>query len=147
MTRHPLTFACLVLAVAAATSTVSAAPPPLGLTVPAQWQLNHDGDTITADITVRVNVRLCGDGKKRRCWAPELNEAGGPESRASLREFAAGKHGTLWIPMHDAHNLGDLFSLRRIVGDGWVDGTDESMSEYQVRTGNASTTRGGQLGQ
>jgi hypothetical protein len=128
------------------TTPAFGAAPQHGAALPFSISSNHDGDTLTGTITFRVNVRLCGDGK-RQCWAKELNEPGGPESQKNLEKASNGKSGTLWIPADNATNLGNLFTFGRIVGDVWVDGMDESLSEYQVRTGHASTRKGGTPGQ
>lgn len=122
--------------------------PTRGLSLPASVVSVHDGDTLTVDITIRANVRLCGDGndeEKKECWAPELKAPGGLASRENLKRAALGQRGTLVIPIGDANNLSQLFTLGRILGDMWIDG--DSMSERQVRTGHASSKKGGKLGE
>ena len=138
-------FACLVWAVWQPAPT--AAAPPNGLTVSAEFPSIHDGDTLTAIVSFRVNVRLCGHEKGKQCWAKELKEPGGPESRDNLKAVAEGKHGTLWIPLSSTNNLSSAFTMGRILADGWIDGMDESLSEYQVRSGHASTRKYGKLGE
>lgn len=119
--------------------------PAHGITLPCKIISVHDGDTLTVDVVVRANVRLCGhDGNE--CWAPELKAKGGPESHESLEVAALGKEGTIFIPLDGAKNLAALFTMGRVLGDVWV-GKDESLSEMQVRTKHASTKKGGKLGQ
>lgn len=145
--RLSQTFLCLFLLLAAGVaSDALAASPPQGLAVPANVVSVYDGDTMTVEIRLRVNVRLCGDGMKQ-CWAPELKEPGGPKSKESLQLATMGRHGTLWIPLGNATNLSQLFTLGRVLGDFWVDGEEESVSEMQVRTKHAATKKGGALGE
>ena len=126
---------------------VRSTAPPQGLSLPAKVIRNHDGDTLTVEIRLVVNVRLCGDGGQKQCWAPELIEPMGKESQKSLQSYVVGKHGTLFVPIGNASNLSNLLTLGRVLGDFWVDGEDESVSERQVRTGMASSTKGGKLGE
>ena len=123
------------------------APPPQGLSLPATVLRNYDGDTVTVEVKLVVNVRLTGSGKYRQCWAPELIEPGGKESKINLEKASKGKHGTLLVPIGDASNLSQMFTLGRVLGDFWVDDTNESLSEHQIRTGHASSKKGGKLGE
>jgi hypothetical protein len=125
-----LTLACAVYPAA----TLPAAPPAMGLTVPAECQSVHDGDTATFAITFRVQVRYLD------CWAPELLKPGGPEAAASAR-LAEGKHGRLYVPLDDPLDLWRLLTFGRVLGKFWVDGATESESERQVRLGFAGTTK------
>lgn len=115
--------------------------PPLGLTLPCTVLKAHDGDTATVEVRIVANVRL------PKCWAPELSQPGGVESRDNLANAALGAKGRLHIPMEDASNLASLFTFGRVIGDIWVDGDHESLAQRQVRTGHASSTKGGRLGE
>ena len=120
--------------------------PPLGLTLPARITSVIDGDTVRGEARVAFTLRLCGDGEKQ-CWAPELKEPGGQESKQNLAREATGKDGTLHIPMaDDIDNISALFSLGRVLGDFWIDGNGESLSQHQVRSGHAASRKGGTLG-
>jgi len=93
--------------------------------MPARIVSVHDGDTVTAEITVRLNVRLID------CWAPEVTGKEKPEglkSKARLTELASGKNGTLTIPIGD--DLGDSFTFGRVLARLNVDGKD--ISEIMV---------------
>ena len=115
--------------------------PTLALCVPCKVLKVHDGDTAT-EVEIRVRVQVRYDS----CWAPELREPGGPESRDSAKA-AEGKTGRLFIPLNSSGNIADLFTFGRVVGTLWLDGATESESQRQVRTGHASTTKGGRVGQ
>lgn len=121
--------------------------PPAGLALPCKVVAVHDGDTLTVDVTIRTNVRLCGDGADEQCWAPELREPGGVAARESLRTASIDQHGTLWLPIGDASNLSQLLTFGRVLGDVWLDSSPrESLSAYQVRRGHAATQKGRPLG-
>jgi endonuclease YncB( thermonuclease family) len=121
--------------------------PPLGLTLPCRVLKVHDGDTMTVEVRIVANVRLCGDGK-RECWAPELKEPGGIEARDYLVGYALGNSGRLHIPIGDnASNISALLTMGRVLGDVWIAGDQESISEWMVRNRFASTKKGGKLGE
>lgn len=86
------------------------------LVLPCRVISVHDGDTLTAEVKLRANVRLLD------CWAPELREAGGVESRAKLTELTSGKTGLLTIPL--GNDLGDSLSFGRVLGRIEIDGRD-----------------------
>jgi hypothetical protein len=113
--------------------------PPKGICLPATVISAHDGDTATVDITVRTQVRYLN------CWSKELNEPGGKEAAASAK-LSEGKHGRIFIPLNDARTVADLFTFGRVLGEIWIDGSEESESQRQVRLGLASTAKGKQLG-
>ncbi len=69
------------------------APPRIGLTLPATVLEVHDGDTLRVELRIVADVRLCGDAKKKLCYAPELKEPGGIESHNHLVRNAVGQHG------------------------------------------------------
>lgn len=108
-------------------------PPQPALHLPCKIIDVYDGDTLTADITLRVRVRMVD------CWAPEIKEAGGKESRDHLRELALDKDGILYVPLGGAKTFGDLFSFNRVVGRVYVDGED--VSQLQVTAGHATKER------
>ena len=116
--------------------------PPLGLILPCTVLKAHDGDTLTSEIRIVANVRLIG------CWAPELNQPGGPESQNHLVNAAVNRNGRLHIPIgENADNIAKLLTLGRVLGDVWIDGSQESVATMQVRTGHASSRKGGPLGE
>lgn len=115
--------------------------PPLGVILPATAIEIVDGDTIRVETRILSTVRLLG------CWARELKEPGGIESRDNLIRAARGQHGRLHIPMGEGiKNISELLTLGRVLGDFWLDDATESLSEMQVRTKHASRRKGGQLG-
>jgi endonuclease YncB( thermonuclease family) len=113
-----------------------AAAPPHGISMPVEIIDVHDGDSLTADCTFRLKVRLKG------VWAPELNQAGGVESRDALTAAALGRKGTLFIPADEIKHIGQVTSLSRAIGEVWVDGNDESVNAQQVRLGFAAAEKG-----
>ncbi len=117
-----------------------ATPPPLGLSVPARIVRTHDGDTAT-DVVIELHVQV----RYLDCWAKELSEPGGKEAAASAK-LAEGKHGRLFIPIGNANSISDLFTFGRVLGEIWLDGSNESESQRQVRLKMASTKKGGELG-
>jgi endonuclease YncB( thermonuclease family) len=116
--------------------------PKLALCLPIQNILKvYDGDTATKVlIALEVSVRY------NSCWAPELDEPFGPESRDRAKQ-AEGKSGRLYIDLTDVRNMSDLLTLGRVVGEIWLNGETESESQKQIRLKMASTTKGGVLGQ
>ena len=113
-----------------------------------------DGDTVRVRITRELDVRLPD------CWAEESRrdpriknhidqEAAklrGIAAAEHLRRVALGKRCTLQILTHtDAtettSDVGDVFSLSRVIGRVWVGGKD--LSELQVERGYATATKGG----
>lgn len=103
------------------------------LVLPCRVVSVHDGDTLTAEVTLRMNVRLLD------CWAPELREPGGKESRDKLVEIAGGKSGLLTVPLGD--DLGDSLTFGRVLGRLEIDGHD--VSEQMVESGRATKTKRG----
>jgi hypothetical protein len=72
------------------------------------------------------------------CWAPELSEEGGEESRDHLIDFALGKDGVLHVE-GQGRTLGDAMSFNRVLGRVYVDGVD--ISKYQTGAGHATQER------
>ena len=114
--------------------------PPHGLALPCRVVSVHDGDTLTVDVVIRANVRLID------CWAPELWQPGGKDSRDRLRAVADGRPGTLWIPTTGADNLADVLTFGRVAGHVWVDGQARNLSELQVARRQAASRKGAPLG-
>lgn len=109
--------------------------PPLVLCVPCAIHKMHDGDTATeATITLDIQIRYL------KCWAPELSEAGGPEARDAAK-LAEGKKGRLMIPLEGIHNIAELLTFGRVLGEFYPDGQEESESERLVRLGYATSKK------
>ncbi len=128
-------FSSLLLALVVCGGSTHAAPPALGLTVPATIKTVHDGDTAT-DVVIELHVQVRYLG----CWARELSEPGGKEAADSAK-LAEGKHGRLFIPLKDPIELWKLLTFGRILGEFWPDGSVESESERQVRLGFAGAVK------
>lgn len=92
-----------------------------------------DGDTITCEVRFKARVRLLD------CWAPELRDTGGLESRDNLKAFAEGKPCRLVIDLSDVDRLDDVLTFGRVLAHVWVDGKD--LSSFQVVTGHALERR------
>lgn len=110
--------------------TVASIPQPQ-LVLPCRVVSVHDGDTVTVEVTMRANVRLLD------CWAPELREPGGQESRREMERIASGKSCLLTVPLGD--DIGDSLSLGRVLGRLEIDGRD--VSDQMVRSGFATKKR------
>lgn len=131
----PAKLLSLFLALAASVSSALAAPPALGLTVPATIKTVHDADTAT-DVVIELHIQV----RYLRCWGRELSEPGGPEAAASAKQ-TEGKRGRLFIPLNSNLELWKLFTFGRVLGEFWPDGSDESESQRQVRLGFAGETK------
>lgn len=125
--------------------------PPAGWTTPAKIVDIHDGDTVTVEITRRVQVRLLD------CWAPESRidprvepehreaaKTAGIAARRYLRVMAEdtqqglGIQCVLHIPA-DSGNLSDILTLDRVIGRIWLpDDTTRDVSERMVAAGHAT---------
>jgi hypothetical protein len=133
---YKLFIGCVVfLALAAAVRPACAAPPALGITVPAKIVRTHDGDTAT-DVVIELHIQV----RYLNCWARELTEPGGKQAAASAKQ-AEGKHGRLFIPLNDPVELWKLVTFGRVLGEFWPDGATESESQRQVRLGYAGETK------
>ncbi len=107
-------------------------PSPM-LQLPCRIMDTHDGDTLTVEIVTVVNVRL------RDCWAPELSQVGGPESRDHLKELAkVGSRGVITVPLSD--NLSKSWTFGRLLGNVAVEGVGD-LSESQVKAGHAKVKK------
>jgi endonuclease YncB( thermonuclease family) len=108
------------------------APKP-AITLPCKVVSTHDGDTLTAEVTLRLNVRL------KDTWAKELNQSGGKEAAERMHRLANGKSGTLEIPLDGADNVADVLTLGRVLGRVWIDGKD--VGAVMVSEGLATKTK------
>lgn len=115
--------------------------------MPAQVVGVVDGDTVDVEMRFVVRVRLLADG--RECWAPESRTKDLEEKRLGLvakehlTRHALGRECLVSVPLHSGRLI-DYMTLERLLADVWVGG--ESLGAMQIRTGNASTTKGGDLG-
>lgn len=101
-------------------------PPQIGYTVVGKVERVVDGDTLEVVITKKLKVRLLD------CWAPEMKEAGGPESKAFMQNLVEGREVYLLIP-GDEEEFGN-FTFGRVLGrvllkteSGIVDVSKESV--------------------
>lgn len=125
-----LTACAFVAAIAGA--SLAQAPEP-ALTLPCRVVSVHDGDTLTVELRLLVNVRLLD------CWAPELKDKGGIEARDYLTELSHNKRAVLHVPLGDRGKLSDCLSFGRVLGDVWVN--DCNLSAEMVRTKHATRTK------
>ena len=107
--------------------------PAAAIAVPCRVIEVVDGDTVTVEVTLRMRVRL------KDCWAPELREEGGPESRDHMRRLALDQDAVLLVDLEGARRLDDVFTFGRIVGSIYVDGKDAS--QQQIEAGHAFERR------
>jgi len=142
--RIPRTFFGLVL-LAAALPAAAKAPPEPAFAGRGTVAGVVDGDTIDVDVTFRFRMRLLD------CWCPEsrtldlAEKKRGLKAKADLAEVAAGQPIVFEIPLAGS-SLAELLTLDRVLGNAWIRGAKESLSEMQVRTKNASTKKGLPLG-
>jgi len=93
----------------------------------------HDGDTCTVAVTTIAKVRLLD------CWAPELKEEGGDESRMALEELVLDKDVLLEVPT--TNQVGKSMSFGRVLGHLWLEDNTNSVSELLVERGFATKNR------
>lgn len=125
----------LILLVA---SVAHAAEPVAGLTVFVEVEKITDGDTLVVHLpgsAFRWKVRLL------ECWAPELKEQGGPESKAfATAAVKTAKRKLLHIPLPSKPNeLLSGVTFDRVLGYVWLDG--KNLSETMVTAGHATANR------
>jgi len=122
----------LILGICCYVSAQQLSPQPQ-LNLPCKVLSVHDGDTLTASVTIYMKVRLID------CWAPEINKPlqrrKGLKSKAKLQELALGKYGMLTIPLFP-DDFGDATSLSRINARLIIDGKD--ISAQMVESGHAT---------
>ena len=136
--NHKTTVAAMLAWALYSPPGAQAAAPPLGLATDAVVVNVVDGDTLDLEVRYRVRVRLIDT------WAPESDEPGGELATTDLRRHVLGKPVVLHVPAESARSVADLFTFGRVLGHVWLG--DESVGRWQVARGNASTTKGGQLG-
>ncbi len=106
--------------------------PAPALFLPCEIINARDGDSVSVTVSMTVDVRLLD------CWAPELKDQGGIESRDHLRSLAPeGARGVLCVPLHDT--LSKSFSFGRILGRIRLPNGD--LSDRQVQAGHATKTK------
>ena len=113
-----------------------------------------DGDTVEIEVRRRIRVRLldCWSAESRR--DPRIKnridrdaaKLRGIAAKEHLTRIALGKRCVLMIPTQTdgdetTSDVGDVFSLSRVLGRVGVDGTD--LAELQVRKGYATREKGG----
>jgi endonuclease YncB( thermonuclease family) len=117
-----------------------AAAPPLGVTTRARLVRVVDGDTVDLEVTYTIRVRLLD------CWVPDKNRPVNEQAEEDLTMYAGGKPVILHIPTSKARSLADVLTLNRTLGYVWKVGDKESLSEWQVKRGNASSQKNLPLG-
>lgn len=101
--------------------------PQIGYTVLGKVDRVVDGDTVEVVIQKKLKVRLLD------CWAPELKEPGGPESKLFMQSLVGGRTVYLVIPGNE-EDFGN-FTFGRVLGrvlfktdTGIVDVSNESVA-------------------
>jgi endonuclease YncB( thermonuclease family) len=91
--------------------------PEPGLTLEVKYVKNHDGDTITFEVSRSFDVRLLGID------TDELDEERGPMIQKFVQdELSNAKTITVFIPAHDSTKFMDFNSFGRVLGDVYYDG-------------------------
>ena len=109
-----------------------------------------DGDTVDVEIRRTIRVRLID------CWAPETHmddrlpkeqqadeKKAGLKSKEALKELCLGESVVVQIPTSE--NLMKATTMSRALGNVWLEGDDESLSEKQVKSGNATREKRAEL--
>lgn len=109
--------------------------PEPAITLPCLVTEVIDGDTLTVEVRVPMRVRI------KDCWAPEMNEKGGAESRDNLCRLAQDRYGVVYVPLEDVKRIDHAMSFGRVLGDVYIDGDDESLGQQQVSTGHAAARK------
>jgi len=121
-------------------------PPEPSWTTKATVISTVDGDTLDLEIRRTIRVRLLD------CWAPETHldgrlpesqraaeKAAGLKSKEALTALAMGKPVILQVPTSE--DLLKSTTMGRVLGRVWLEGDDESLSEKQVKSGNATKVK------
>jgi len=109
-----------------------------------------DGDTVDVEIRRTIRVRLID------CWAPETHMDGrlpeakqaaekkaGMKAKEDLKALALGKPVILQVPTSE--DLLKSTTMGRVLGRVWLEGDEESLSEKQVKSGNATREKRAEL--
>lgn len=125
---------------------VAMEPPKPSWTTKGEVIAVHDGDTLTIRVTRDIRVRLLD------CWAPETHMDGrlpeakqaaekkaGLKAKEDLKALALGKPVILQVPTSE--DLLKSTTMGRVLGRVWLEGDDESLSEKQVKSGNATKVK------
>ena len=123
-----------VLMLAAPVAALST-PPPLGVVSRGTVTRVIDGDTLEVEVKYTIRVRLLD------AWAPEKNTAAGRKAADALDVHALGRPCVVQVPTGTARNVGEVTTLGRVLGHVWLEGANQSLSEWQVRNGNATKAR------
>lgn len=122
-------FACCI-AGQAGSNTEHARQNQPTLSLPAKIVDVHDGDTLTAEVTIRAKIRL------RDCWAKELKQLGGVEAKSFLVTLANGKPCVVSVPLGKANDVGDVMTFGRVLANVSVDGKD--LATEMINAGHAT---------
>jgi endonuclease YncB( thermonuclease family) len=117
-----------------------AGPPVLQLTAPGKIVNVVDGDTVDIQYTFVVRGRLLG------CWVPDKNKPINERAEDDLVMYVGGEEVITQIPLDKAESLKDLLTLNRVLMQVWKKGDTISLSEWQVKRGNASSQKNLPLG-
>ena len=115
------------------------AAPELGLCARAVVDRVIDGDTLDVELRLPVRVRLLD------CWAPEVHGAEKPDgirAKLELQELLPrGARVVVHVPTRQAHELSDVFTFGRILGNVWRTNDEKSVSERMVELGFATAEK------
>lgn len=100
------------------------------LQLPVKVERIIDGDTVEVSLKFNAHIRLLD------CWAPEMRDHGGEESRVHLQELSLYRDAILEIPFTPGCGPGQIFSFERVLGRLLVDGQD--LSQAQCAAGHAT---------
>lgn len=114
----------------------AAPPPPKGWTTDVRILRIVDGDTVDVEVRKILRVRLLD------CWAPEsrtkdlAEKRRGLASKVYLTELANDEDAVLHVPGNE--KLIKIFTFGRVIGDLWLAGDDETLSEKMIEAGHAT---------
>ncbi len=100
--------------------------PKNGLTTEVEIVKWRDADTPVVAIVREFPVRLL-DTDHEKCFnSPEKNTVEGKKAIGFIKEYCKDRQLRLFIPTNNPHNLTDINSFDRIVGELWVSQEDGS---------------------
>ena len=113
--------------------------PPSGLSLPCRYRECRDGDTVVISLPGSDRqwaIRLID------CWAPEMSEPGGAESKAFAEHVLDNTENLhVWIPApKHVTNLLKNLTFDRIPGHLFIS-SETTLSEMMVRAGKARATK------